>query len=354
MIVFGFILLLIIVAVILYFALIFESTGLALLGITAVFFAVLSFVYLFYARKRVRVKLEIPIKVAEKGQSFGLKVEIDNRTFFPVGKLKIYIEYGENCSDDREEIILKLQDIPKGKSTEIKRLSINYSGNYEFSCYKLKLYDYFGIFRLKRKRKSLAHALILPELKEAVVSIGEGVKNFYGEAYAYDELNVGPDQSETFEVREFRDGDKLQRVHWKLSARMDDLMVKENSQPKACPVVLFMPEGEKGENGALDYMASLSFTLLDMKCPHYVIWNSSTRNDIVRVRVDDEESFYFALTAYMQDNTSEYAGSRVDRYKEKYKGEQYLHSVYADAAGKISLDGAEPLAAEKITELLLN
>lgn len=349
----SFVLFILTVSIILYLSLIFESTGLALLGLSAVLFAVLSFFYLLFIRKKVRVKLEIPVKVAEKGQDFGLRIDVTNRFIVPIGKLVMHIEYGEDCSRDREEITLKMFDIPKGKSSEIKRLAVMFSGNYEFVTDRIRIYDCFGIFCMKLKAKSITHALILPELNEVCVTLGEGVKNFYGEALVYDELNVGPDHSETFDVREFRNGDKLQKVHWKLSARTDELMVKETSLPKACPVVLFMPEGEKGENGALDYMASLSFTLTDMKCAHYVIWNSASRNDIVRVRVDDEESFYFALTAYMQDNKSAYEGDRRERYREKYKGEQYLHSVTADDSGMISLDNEDGIAPEKIEEMLL-
>ena len=39
----------------------------------------------------------------------------------------------------------------------------------------------------------------------------------------------GYDPSELFDVREFQNGDRLQSVHWKLSARTDELMVKELS-----------------------------------------------------------------------------------------------------------------------------
>ena len=348
---FGYIFLLIITAVIIYLSLIFESTGLALLGFTAVLFAVLSFIYLLYARRKIRVKLLIPIKIAEKNQQFGLRAEFYNESHLPLTKLSLYIDYGENCGKEREEILLKLYNLPKGKSAEIRRLSIKYSGNYEFAVEKAYIYDFLGIFRMKLKKKSLTNVLILPEIGDVLVKIGEGVRNFYGEALVYDDLQPGPDQSESFDVREFRDGDKLQRVHWKLSARMDDLMVKENVQPKACPVVLFMPEGEKGENGALDYMASLSFTLIDLKCPHYVVWNSAGRNDLIRVRVDDDESFYFALTAYMQDSSSPYAGERLDRYKEKYKGEQFLYAVLADTDGKIHDDKGNVM--ERANELVL-
>lgn len=39
-------------------------------------------------------------------------------------------------------------------------------------------------------------------------------------------------------------------------------------------------------------LVSLSFSLMDQKCSHYVAWYDISINDIVRARVDDEEGFY--------------------------------------------------------------
>lgn len=86
--------------------------------------------------------------------------------------------------------------------------------------------------------------------------VSEHTRNFFGEADVYDDFHPGDDPSEIFGVREFRAGDKMQSIHWKLSAKSDDLLVRENSQPKACPLVFLLEpphmkkemEKEEGKN----------------------------------------------------------------------------------------------------------
>ena len=321
-----------------YLALIFESTGIALLGYAAVAFAVLSFLSLLFTNRLVKIRLDVPARVAEKDQVFGLRMEIEDQSPLPVGRVKAYVSYGEDAGMERQRIVLSAEDLRRGESSETRRLSVSSSGYYEFQLKRYRVYDAFGVFYLSRKGKSIAHVMILPKLEVVPVKLGEAVRNFYGETVDYDENQSGADSSETFGIREFHDGDKLQRIHWKLSARTEELMVKEDSLPKSCAVVLFLSEGILSESKSLDYMASLSFTLTDEKCAHYVAWFSQSRNDVLRARVEDEESFYLALTTYMKDCSAKPVEDRVLRYKEKYKGEQFLHSVSANKEGELWVD----------------
>lgn len=348
----SFLLVIPIVGVILYLALIFESIGFALLGFSAATFAVLSFISLLFMRKQAEVTLSIPMKVVDREQTFALTAEVENRAFLPVGKLWIKLAYGENQKIAREKIILKMRDLPRGKSSETKRLSIRNSGYYEFAVSRIRVYDVFGIFYLSHKGKSVARVMVLPKIEEVPVRIGEGVKHFYGETVDYDESRPGQDPSEVFGVREFHDGDKLQRIHWKLSARTDELMVKEDSLPKSCAIVLFFPEGAVSESKNLSYLASLSFTLMDTKVAHYVSWLSQSTGDVTRVRVDDEESFYLALTTYLQDGSAKSVEDRVERYREKYKGQAFLHAVSADAGGSVIVDGELVIRPENFRDEL--
>jgi len=344
----SFLVLIPIILFLLYLGLIFESTGLLLLGFAAALFGVLSFFVLLWLRTKVRVELRIPIRMAEIDQPFGIQYEIHNDAFIPLKKISVGLKYSELRSRKWESARQVLRDVPKGTSMKAGRLRVGRAGYFEFLTAKTRVYDPFGIFSMSLKKKGIAHAMVLPRIEEVPVRLGEAVKHFYGEAMTYDELSPGHDPSEIFDVREFRDGDKLQRVHWKLSARMDELMVKENALPKTCPILIFMPEGDLEAQGILDYVTSLSFTLMDLKCGHYVIWHSVSRNDLLRVRVDDEESFYFAITAYLQDGAAGSPYDRLERYREKYRGEPFLHGIVADGEGRISLDG-EPF--EKVKDL---
>lgn len=327
------------VMILIWLSLIFESTAFALLSFMAVAFAVLSFIWLTFTQRKLHFQMGIPAKVADRGQEIGLKVTTENHSILPVGKIKVFLTYGENHVIKTEKRVLKLYDVPKGKSESWERFTIFRSGYYDFKIKKIQVFDPFGLFYVTRRRKCAAHVMVLPKLEEVPVKLGESVKHFYGETMDYDEDRPGKDSSEVFGVREFHDGDKLQRIHWKLSARMDELMVKEDSLPRACAVVLFMPESTAENGEALDYAASLSFSLMDAKCAHFVAWQSKSHDDVMRMRVSDEESFYEALTAYMQDVSAQMKEDCMERYKEKYKGEQFLHGICVFANGTLLLNG---------------
>ena len=113
-------------------------------------------------------------------------------------------------------------------------------------------------------------------------------------------------------------------------------MVKENSLPKACAIILlleFHPWKKTGwkkkgvdASGYLDFAASLSYTLMDQKCPHFVAWYSAEKDGIRRIRVDDEESFYLFLDAYLREVVPTEKNLR-EEYRKDYKNEWYLHDI---------------------------
>ena len=56
----------------------------------------------------------------------------------------------------------------------------------------------------------------------------------------YSDEESGDDPSQIFEIRDYRPGDKMQKIHWKLSAKSDSLIVKEYSEPVGFAIVIFV------------------------------------------------------------------------------------------------------------------
>ena len=78
---------------------------------------------------------------------------------------------------------------------------------------------------------------------------------------------------------------------------------------------------------------------MDAKCSHFVAWHSKEQEDIVRVRVDDEESYYMFLNYYLADVAMiEGADIRME-YQDKYRGETYLHDLMVKGDLQIFCDG---------------
>lgn len=96
---------------------------------------------------------------------------------------------------------------------------------------------------------------------------------------AYDHHRRGQDKSEVFEMRGFRDGDSLKSVHWKVSARFDELVVREASHPMDYDITLLSGahalDGTRAEavevmNACMAMTASLSLALVRKGLGHAV------------------------------------------------------------------------------------
>ena len=80
----------------------------------------------------------------------------------------------------------------------------------------------------------------------------------------------------------------------------------------------------------LEGVASLVYSLFDVKCPHYVVWYDEKRQDVVRHRVDGEESLFFFLGTLMEIAWAQPQESLQFEYLERYKREPYVWALSLD------------------------
>jgi len=343
---------LILTGITIYFSCILESTSLALLGFAEAFVLVLSFVTIISRFRYAKAYIEVPISIAEKDRPFNILVVVKNSMKYGYRRMRFKVSFGNAMKKKMKDIWLNADNIPMGKSEFAYEIMISHPGNYELAVKKVRIYDYLGLFYLTKRMKKTANAMVLPEIHEIPVKVGDRIRNYTGETEAFDELRPGFEPSETFGVREFRPGDKLPRVHWKLSAKVDDLMIRENSRTAACAVILFMNLDWKCYDELLDKAVGLSFSMMDAGCQHFVSWFSSSRGDVIRTRVEDEESFFTFLVSYMQDVSADKTDNLVELYRDKYRGETGLYEfMFAD--GKITQNG-DLITDEDLNEIIIN
>ncbi|MGN0484587.1 MAG: DUF58 domain-containing protein, partial [Lachnospiraceae bacterium] len=261
-------------------------------------------------------------------------IVIENRSRIPWTRTRCRITYTNSMTAGKQKLWLNLATVHPGENRFETYVHFSGAGDYCFSLDTVRIYDLTGLFSLKKHIHTQQNLKILPELEEVQVFLTEPVRNFYGDSDQYDEKRPGNDRSEIFQIRPFQDGDRLQQIHWKLSAKVDELIVREDSFPKACPVVLFLDyvAVKKGHTLTADVFlsaaASLSMSLMAKNCPHYIVWYCEAQQDLVRVRVDDEESLYFFFNYYLEDTHTTRIPAMEARYHEKYVGEVYLHAYF--------------------------
>lgn len=340
-----------------YIGILYTNQTILLLGYTIGILLIVSVLEILVRRFTVKCSLEIPITMAEQGMSAAVNIRIHNQLFLPVRRVDVCMGVCNPLQRLHRQQWITLFDCKSGNHKYSRKIELKEAGNHEIEIGQIRIYGFFGLISIKKKCEVFDSILVMPQVHSTGVRITEAVRNFLGDADVYDDFRAGNDSGEIFEVREYREKDKLQSIHWKLSAQTGQLMVKENSQPNACAVVVFLELNDEKKsserrkrnigksrkkdkllhrrkfqkrvhtaNAYLELISSISYCLMDNKCPHFVAWYSKEKEDIRRIRIDDEESFYLFLNCYLRE--ADYTNKDIRKeYKEKYQSEWYLYDI---------------------------
>ncbi len=131
--------------------------------------------------------------------------------------------------------------IPLSRKKNSFRIPIDASqiGMITISVKKIVLFDYLSLLRKEVDITLDASCLILPK-ERSIGDFPPAVPKDGPDEFTESE-SIGNISSDVKEIREYRPGDRLQRIHWKLSAKLDDLFVKEMAYTSSLAIIL-VPE----------------------------------------------------------------------------------------------------------------
>ena len=175
-------------------------------------------------------------------------------------------------------------------------------GLLELRADKLRVWDCLGLFSLRLPPPAPARLLCLPLPVQAdPPRIPEGAGQRPTPRNA---ARRGP--GEDYDLREYRPGDPLRSVHWKLSSKWDQLIVKERAEAVTpLPLLTLDRFGTPGELDALlDRAAGMSRALLDAQQPHALLWLDGAGEPQLHP-VADEGEYHRMLTALLSGPAGE-------------------------------------------------
>ena len=332
------ILFLILMTCLIYVGIIYASSAFVLLAFAGIFFLVAVCLFLAAACFLTKCSFSLPIRMAEENQSVEYEIIVEKRGILPLAKLKCVVGYEIPMTGKKGKIKLSGMADAGGRTILKGKIRIQECGGYRFTLKKIKIYDLTGLFSFTcYPKKKWAALSVMPQMQEFHILVTEASRHFMGEADDYDDTIGGDDVSEIFQIRPFRNGDKLQSIHWKMSAKTEELMVRESSQPLSCPVVVFLDiTGRKKRKGNFyGLVLSISYSLVLAHCPHYIAWYSSREKDVIRVRVADEESLYLFLLTLYEEKAEKKEQDVKSLYCEKYKGDFWVTDLSVDLEGTV-------------------
>ena len=276
----------------------------------------------------VHVSLRASQDQIQKGDDWMVELLIENKSRIPAPVILIELDYFEMQTGKREKIKVWGNAGRHGSTVVSCKKEEKYSGKIQVCLSMVRVYDLLGIFSAEVPAAGQAEIKILPALYMTEVTEKPHARPQESDFCEYDLSRPGNDVSEIFQIREYQAGDSLHRVHWKLSARADNMLVKDYSYPlgyRACLYLNFcMPETEKNlrqkMDGVIQLGMALSFSMFLNKCPHFLVWTAKDGH-LERYGVRTEENLYEAMEAVMQAEIYSEKKEWMDQYRQQFVDE---------------------------------
>lgn len=306
----------------------------AIIFVTLCILPILLFAVLFYCKLKITVELSGVVHTVNKGDKIPVSVHLNNTTVFPVATVKIFLSYKNDYSDKKFKKNFLIPIDSNANTSVICTLYSECAGNLTVSLESIRIYDYFKIFSLKKKSNKEIKVAVLPNYYE-LPEFNANKNALIVESDSYHPTKKGDDPSEVFEIREYREGDRPQRIHWKLSRKVDQLMIKEFSYPLNSSILLFVnlciPKGEYKlyyMDAILECALSLSYTLVMKQQVHYICWTDEKSGMCTRIRITQEEDLFEAVNDLLHANPYQNTFDMFSSYLSQYPHEQYADTYF--------------------------
>ena len=291
-----------------------------LLGFEVMIYAA-SVLQVVLLSKKVSMRIRTRGRSAFRGETFQISVELTNGSRLPIPRLMARVAV--KVWPERESLLLRGKLMLGGRETG--SLCFDMDGSHcaclEIRPNQLMITDYLGIIQRKCRIDSsemhLFFVLPEPESKDPEAPAGQGALT--GEEG--DEDRRGRTAADVADIRPYRDGDSIKLIHWKLSARLNEILVREMNDPTDPMVRILLNLQEKDEktdtrldrpawDRFMETVGGVSRLLLTTDKKHTVTWADPERNVPVVHTVTDEESRQTMLCELLRAGT--YYGKNYD------------------------------------------
>lgn len=271
-------------------------------GILLAFSAVTN----LFCGKKMEWKLKLP-RAAQRTECFNGNLKMQNNSIWPVSG-SCTLHWQNQFTGEKGEIPLPFSLGTRETGTVGFQAQSNWCGCIEFGFLQWKCRDFFGVAAVKRAAEVSGCTVVMPGEHRQDFSFltREG---FDMESFRYSGSRPGDDPGETYDIREYQPGDSIRQIHWKLTGKLDDIMIREKSFP-VDDTVLILAEAfqadrdpQRAETVAEVFSAVLqSFMEKKISCQAGVYDHSTGKFRLEKIRTEeDRENILYRFLRYGSD-----------------------------------------------------
>ncbi|MGN1404272.1 MAG: DUF58 domain-containing protein [Ruminococcus sp.] len=184
--------------------------------------------------RKLKIQLTVPAAPMHPGEACSCTVLLQNPTCLPIGTVRLVLQGDNMVLGDGEAWEFQTAVPAKGTAQLTVSVEPEHCGEIRLALMGFRVYDMLHLFSHRNTAVQSQSFLVLP----FVVPLP--AEEIHTPAISGQAAQMQPttEPEEFLGVRNYRNGDRMRAIHWKLSSRFPEPVVREYGIPVRTPVVL--------------------------------------------------------------------------------------------------------------------
>ncbi|MEG0842079.1 MAG: hypothetical protein RSF69_06050 [Erysipelotrichaceae bacterium] len=193
--------------------------------------SIISIIYTLFVYKKISTDFNFDVFYYHCGENITINCKAISNYNFPNFRGTLIL-YNQQLKKNLyfKEVLFSVDNLEVERS-----YTFDVAGDYLVKLENIEIYDYFNIIKRKIKNPTVRNLRIYP-IPSQIKKDELKTEDYYCEDPKF---MKGDDYSEVYDYHEYRDGEKLQYIHYGLSAKFDEYIVKEGSS-NLDPIYIFV------------------------------------------------------------------------------------------------------------------
>lgn len=241
-----------------------------------------------------RLTLAPTLPACPRGEAAVFRLRLESRSGLPLLGLRVRLGWQNQLTGQRGTVEERIGCVPRRTEVEVP-LPAQHCGRLVCRVEGARVCDLLGLFPIPMAGRGEGAVLLLPQAPEDGPEELPLPEQGHGQALR---PRPGGGPGEDYDLREYRPGDPPRSIHWKLSSKLDELLVRETLE--ADPTALILTYDHFGTpealDGIFDRLYALSQQLLAAGRPHEIQWALPLGGGVECCAIDSSR----ALTAFLE------------------------------------------------------
>lgn len=270
--------------------------------VAMVIIPILSYASIRYLANRIEVSVTGAALVENRDDDFFFNINIDNPTMFFSNNCILEIKISNKFFDTSQTHSVVLPATPFSSATVTYPLKSQHCGILNVDITEFCIYDALNFFHIKKSIAVHKEIPIYPSPKSTDNTVLSDLSNGCDDK---ENMKKGYDATEVSNIREYIPGDRLSDIHWKLSAKENNLMVKEHIQNTSKELTVFVDLSKKNSeiiDLILDHAYGIGIYLNNSNLSFVYMWYSSSFGDFKSVPCYSRKDINNAMMDILYDS----------------------------------------------------